>query len=108
MCDVGYFIESHPGGSHLLIKNLYQDIGRYVTGTQAFSKNFKPYSHNYLTHKYIMMQLAYAEIKDNHNILSSSGIHQTIEHQKINILYDHLSEKDCFLSKKNYDSRKRL
>ena len=100
MCDVGDFIESHPGGAHLLIKNLYQDIGRYVTGTQAFSKNFKPHPHNYLTHKHIIMQLAYGEIKDNHNIVSSSSKNQSIENQKINSLCDYISEKDCMLSNK--------
>ncbi len=100
VCDVGEFIESHPGGAHLLIKNLYQDIGRYVTGTQAFSKDFNPHSHNFLTHKHIMKQLAFAEIKDNHGIISLSSKHQINDQQTIHSLYIYISEEDCLLANK--------
>ncbi len=69
ICDVGNYIESHPGGKNLISDNLYSDIGRYMTGTQAYSSKFHNYSHNYRTFLYLIEKLAYAELKDDNKIV---------------------------------------
>ncbi len=100
VCDVGKYISSHPGGANLLQDNLYLDVSRYVTGTQAYSGNFNPYSHNYITHKHIITKLAYAEIKDNHGIISIDNNSVLLERQNINNYFNYISEENCFLSSK--------
>lgn len=69
VCDVTKFIDHHPGGAMIIEDNLYSDIGRYLTGTQAYNKHFNKYEHNLMTHKYLIDNMAVAEIRDKHNIL---------------------------------------
>ena len=69
VCDVGDFIKAHPGGQTMIEDNLFTDVGRYMTGTQAFSKNFLAHSHSYVTHKHIIGSMSYAEIKDKHRLV---------------------------------------
>jgi len=67
--DVGNFIKHHPGGQMAIEENLYSDVGRYLTGTQAYGPNFVAHDHKYMTIKYIINNLSYAELKDNHLIV---------------------------------------
>jgi hypothetical protein len=71
ICDVGPFISSHPGGRNLISDNLYSDVGRYLTGTQGYSKNIGAYNHNQATIQYMMLKLSYAQLIQN-NILVSN------------------------------------
>ena len=77
ICDVGSYIESHPGGKNLLSDNLFTDIGRYMTGNQAYSSNFHNYSHKYKTFVYLIEKLAYAELKLEDNIVMN---HKMVSH----------------------------
>lgn len=71
ICDVGNYIEYHPGGRNLLSDNLYSDVGRYLTGTQAYSKDFHQYDHNYQTYVYLLENLAYAKLLNDSNIVQT-------------------------------------
>lgn len=70
VCDVTEFIDHHPGGAMLIQDNLYTDVGRYLTGTQAYNKHFNKYEHYLMTHKHLIDHMTCAEIKDKHNILA--------------------------------------
>jgi hypothetical protein len=73
VCDVGSFINSHPGGRNMIKENLYVDVGRYITGTQGYSKEIGPHNHNFATVKHMIMKLAYAQVKqDNMLVLNKS------------------------------------
>jgi ferredoxin-NADP reductase len=69
LCDVGPFIKFHPGGSNLIQDNLYSDVTRYITGNQAYSKNFHNHSHNYATQKHLIQKMAYAELIEESGII---------------------------------------
>lgn len=69
VCDVTDFIDHHPGGAMIIEDNLYADVGRYLTGTQAYNKHFNNYDHYLMTHKHLIDQMTFAEIKDKHNLL---------------------------------------
>jgi hypothetical protein len=69
ICNVEEFINSHPGGNLLIESNLYSDVGRYLTGTQDYSKNIKSHSHNFSTHKNLINSLSYAELYENHQLV---------------------------------------
>jgi hypothetical protein len=69
LIDVGKFFEHHPGGRNLIIDNLYLDVGRYLTGTQGYSTGINPNTHNYWTIKYLINNLAYAELIQEHKLL---------------------------------------
>jgi hypothetical protein len=70
--DIGNFMPFHPGGMMAIEDYLYTDVGRYLTGTQAYNKNFKPHSHKYSTFKHVITSLAYAELRDNHRLVTKS------------------------------------
>jgi hypothetical protein len=69
LVDVSKFTENHPGGRNLIIDNLYLDVGRYLTGTQGYSTGINPNTHNYWTIKYLVNNLAYAELIQEHQLL---------------------------------------
>ncbi len=71
LLDVGTYIETHPGGKNLLSDNLYGDVGRYLTGNQAYSNNFHAHDHNYATYVYALKKLAYSEIVNDNNIVQT-------------------------------------
>jgi hypothetical protein len=71
--DVSSYMKYHPGGSNMIEENLYSDMGRYLTGTQAYNKNVKPYSHNFTTIRYLLNNLNYGELKDDHRIIKISS-----------------------------------
>lgn len=69
LINVNKFLEYHPGGQMALEENLYSDVGRYLTGNQAFKKNFKPHTHKYMTLKHIITSMAYSELRDDHGLV---------------------------------------
>ena len=71
LLDVSTYIETHPGGRNLLSDNLYGDVGRYMTGNQAYSSNFHAYDHNYATYIYALKKLAYGELVNDSNIVQT-------------------------------------
>jgi hypothetical protein len=73
LLDVSNYIETHPGGRNLISDNLYNDVGRYMTGTQAYSANFHAWDHNYSTHCYAIKNLAYAELVNDSNIIQTKN-----------------------------------
>jgi hypothetical protein len=70
VCNVGDYITYHPGGPMMIRDNLYLDVGRYLTGTQEYSKNFSPYNHNLSTFKFMMEKFCYGSLKDSHMIVT--------------------------------------
>jgi hypothetical protein len=101
LIDVGDFIPSHPGGRNLISDNLYTDIGRYVTGTQAYSSGIKAYSHNYLTMKNMFETLAYSEIVDNTIVV----FNETDKRNYINIDMSIAEKRQIALSTYEYKFR---
>jgi hypothetical protein len=73
ICDVSWYMESHPGGANLIEKNLYKDMGRYMTGTQSFNSSIRPHAHNMDTIKYLISKMCYAVFKDNHGLIVNKG-----------------------------------
>jgi len=73
LIDIGDYLSAHPGGRNLLFDSLYQDVTRYVNGSVPYNSKFDAWSHNYLTCKYAIQQLAFAEIKDDHKIIIDSN-----------------------------------
>jgi hypothetical protein len=71
VCDVTKYIDAHPGGRNLISDNLYCDVGRYVTGTQAYNKDFHAWDHNFSTYVHILHKLAYAELTNDSNIIQN-------------------------------------
>lgn len=69
ICDVGEFINHHPGGKNLISDNLYTDVGRYITGTQAYSSKFLGHDHRFMTYRHLINKLAYGEIVEDHRII---------------------------------------
>jgi len=43
--DLSGFLESHPGGKHMLMSIIGQDAGKYVHGSMSYSGRFAPFSH---------------------------------------------------------------
>jgi hypothetical protein len=75
LIDVDEFMNSHPGGRNLIQDYLYQDVGRYLTGTQAYNSTFPAHNHKYNTFKHIINKLAYAElIEDENKIVINTDI----------------------------------
>jgi hypothetical protein len=69
LLNVENYITAHPGGRNMISDNLFSDVGRYLTGTQAYSTQIKAHSHKLATFEYALKTLAYAEIKDNDRIV---------------------------------------
>jgi hypothetical protein len=69
ICDVGPFMNRHPGGKNIIGSNLYTDVGRYLSGTQGYSSKVDSNNHNYFTIRYLIQKLAYAELIQDTNIL---------------------------------------
>jgi hypothetical protein len=66
ICNVGAFIDNHPGGKNLLGENLYGDVGRYLTGTQGYSKKITAHGHHFATIRHLILKMLYAKlIQDN-------------------------------------------
>jgi hypothetical protein len=90
LVDVTNFYEHHPGGRNLIKDNLYLDVGRYLTGTQGYSSGINPNTHNYWTVKYMIQKLAYAEIIQTQDILTSviDSSHHIEKYLKVNAKYE--------------------
>jgi hypothetical protein len=69
LINVKKFLEYHPGGQMAIEDYLYTDVGRYLTGNQAYNKNFKAHAHKYMTLKHAINSMAYAELRDNHQLV---------------------------------------
>lgn len=74
ICDVGLLVDYHPGGKNLITDSLYTDIGRYITGTQAYNTKFKAYNHKYMTYKYFLNAMAYAYLKDESYLIKKNNL----------------------------------
>jgi hypothetical protein len=75
LIDVANFMGQHPGGKNVIEENLYQDVGRYLTGTQAFNSTFPAHTHKFSTMKHIIKHLTYAELVElEHRIVVNSDI----------------------------------
>jgi hypothetical protein len=69
ICNVGNFITSHPGGRNLIAENLYTDVGRYLTGTQGYSRRITAHRHNFATIRNLVLNMAYAELIQDNSIV---------------------------------------
>jgi hypothetical protein len=69
LLNVEKYIIVHPGGRNMIEENLFSDVGRYLTGTQAYSTKIKAHSHKLATFEYALKNLAYAEIKESDHIV---------------------------------------
>lgn len=84
VCDVEKFVSIHPGGAHLIQDNMFLDVGRYMTGNQPYNDNFTAHSHNLLSHKFLIENLSFAEIKEDHKIIKQFTKEQNIEMRNFN------------------------
>jgi NAD(P)H-flavin reductase len=73
ICDIGDYITSHPGGANTIQENLYSDMSRFMTGTQAYSSQIEAYDHNIRTIQHLVDKMCYGVLKDNHNIIVKKG-----------------------------------
>lgn len=73
ICDVGNYITSHPGGANTIEENLYSDMSRFMTGTQAYSSGIEAYDHNIRTVQLLIDKMCYGVLKDSHNIIFKKG-----------------------------------
>lgn len=73
LVDVTKFIDHHPGRPHLIEDNLYSDVGRYMTGTQAYSQHYHTHYHSASTFKKMLNEMVFAEIKDENKIILKHG-----------------------------------
>jgi hypothetical protein len=92
ICDVTDFINSHPGGANMIQENLYSDMSRYMTGTQAYSSQIEAYAHNMDTIKYLIEKMCYGILKDNHNIIVNKGYLPSLNDTEAKGLRNNFSE----------------
>lgn len=62
--DVTKFVDNHPGGKNLLKDHLYEDVGRFITGTESYGSKFSPYDHSASTQKHMIEKMCIGEFKD--------------------------------------------
>jgi hypothetical protein len=80
VCDVTKYIDAHPGGRNLISDNLYGDIGRYITGTQAYNQNFHTWDHSFSAYVHILTKLAYAELTNDSQVVQNyNGINHYLD-----------------------------
>jgi ferredoxin-NADP reductase len=79
LCDVTFVLNYHPGGKNLIEDNLYLDIGRYITGTQAYNNSIKAHNHNFYSYAHLINRLAYAQFKDDNLIIRNNNITYYLE-----------------------------
>lgn len=102
--DVTEFSTIHPGGNNLIDSNLFTDIGRYITGTQAFSNDIKSYDHSSQTFIYIIEKLIIGILDENHNYIKQLGTDYN-KSSRMSINQNDLSENENKkLVTKNTDS----
>jgi cytochrome b involved in lipid metabolism len=73
ICDVGSFIDAHPGGKNIIAENLYGDVGRYLTGTQSYNRVVKSHKHNYATINNLILRMSYAQLVQNNTIVTNQN-----------------------------------
>lgn len=97
ICDATDFIQSHPGGANMISENLFSDMSRYMTGTQAYNSKIEAYAHNMETIKYLIDKMSYGILRDNHNLIVGKGYVPSLNDSEAkglrNMFSEYISEK---------------
>lgn len=87
ICNIGDYIDNHPGGNNLLIMHLGKDIGRFLSGTYSGHKNFHAYKHYNQTISYLINNFTIGKLNNKtdelvfRKVISSNKFNDSIEYR---------------------------